>query len=298
MKPLVFAFPANQRFATCLAGHLGADLGRMSLHQFPDGEVLVRLEDDCAGRAVLFVCGGESANAMALPLTFAAATARELGAASAGLVSPYLAYMRQDTRFHRGEAVSAALYARFLSASFDWLVTVDPHLHRLRALAAVFSIPATSVSATDALVPWIQAQVPRPVVIGPDRESEQWAASLAARLRVPFSVLEKTRNGDRDVSVSVPNAALVADQTPVIIDDIASSGRTLARTVDALRAAGSRPPVCVVVHALFAEDAAQVVSLAGAGRIVSTNTIAHASNEIDVTPLVSAAVAHHLRAGS
>jgi ribose-phosphate pyrophosphokinase len=298
MKPLLFAFPAHERFAASLATLCGAELGRMSLHEFPDGEVLVRLEDHCAGRGVVIVCGGQAVNATALPLNFAAATARELGASSVGLVSPYLAYMRQDTRFHPGETVSAVAYARFLSASFDWLVTVDPHLHRLATLDDVFTIPATSVSATAALAPWIQAQVPHPVIIGPDRESEQWAASLAARLGIPFSVLEKTRSGDREVSLSVPDPRLVAGRTPVIIDDIASSGRTLARTVEALLAAGSHPPVCVVVHALFAADAEEVVARAGAARIVSSNTIAHASNEIDVTPLVSAALARHLPAGS
>ena len=65
-----------------------------------------------------------------LPLIFAAATARELAAAKIGLVAPYLAYMRQDRRFNPGEAVTSRQVAGLLSSAFDWLVTVDPHLHR------------------------------------------------------------------------------------------------------------------------------------------------------------------------
>jgi ribose-phosphate pyrophosphokinase len=81
----------------------------------------------------------------------------------------------------------------------------------------------------------------------------------------------------------------------VIIDDIAASGRTLARTVDALRAGGARAPHCVVVHALFAGDAESVVRAAGAAGLVSTNTIAHPTNAIDVTAPVAEAVRRHLR---
>jgi ribose-phosphate pyrophosphokinase len=288
MKPLIFTFPADARFGEALTRETGAQQGRLSMHEFPDGEVLVRLEHDCAGRQVVFVCGGQSANSTALPLHFAAATARDLGAVAIGLVSPYLAYMRQDARFHPGDALSAVAYAGFLGASFDWLITVEPHLHRFAKLDDLYPMPAHCVSTTEPVATWIEATVPDPVVIGPDNESRQWAARLGSRLRAPVLVLEKIRSGDRDVQVRVPDSQVLRERTPVIIDDIASSGHTLARTVEALLAAGSQPPVCIVMHALFGGDALAVVRRAGASRIVSTNTIAHPTNQIDVAPLVAA----------
>lgn len=290
MRPLLFTFPADSAFAGALGRHLEFEDARLDLHEFPDGEVRVRLDGDCAGRQVIFLCGGQSPNRSALPLYFAAATARELGAASVGLVTPYMAYLRQDRRFHAGEAVSAAAYGRFLSQSFDWLVTVDPHLHRIAALDQVLSIPSTAVSSVPALADWITAQVPSPSIIGPDSESAQWVTALAARLGAPVAVLEKTRTGDREVRVSPIDAARLAGRTPVIVDDIASSGHTLARTVEALARAGAAAPVCIVIHALFAGDAERLVRASGAARVVSANTIAHPSNAVDVSALVAEAV--------
>ena len=295
MKPLVYVFPADKKFGAAVAASLDAELGQLDWHEFPDGEVLVRLDTRCAGREVVFVCGGHRANASSMPMYFAATTARELGATRIGLVSPYLAYMRQDTRFHEGESLSASAYARFLGNSFDWLVTVDAHLHRFRSLDAVFTIPATNASASEALIPWIQRNVTSPVLIGPDRESEQWTVNLAARLGAPVTVLEKVRSGDRNVAVGIPDPAVVRGRTPIIIDDIASSGRTLARAVEALLASGASKPVCIVVHALFAGDALQVIEAAGASKVVSANTVEHPTNEIDVAPMVAAAVRSHLR---
>jgi ribose-phosphate pyrophosphokinase len=294
MKPILFAFPADRAFAAHLATHVDADPARLDLHEFPDGETLVRLDGSCVGRPVIFVCGGREPNVHALPLFFAAATARELGATRVGLVAPYLAYMRQDQRFHAGEAVSAAAYARFLSASFDWLVTVDPHLHRVGTLADIYSISATSVCSAEALAPWIAARVSDAVIVGPDHESEQWTSRLASLLGVPWTVLDKQRRGDREVTIRVPDETVITGRTPVIVDDIASTGRTLARALEALRAAGARPPLCVVIHALFAADAERVVRQAGAACIASTNTLVHETNEIDVAPLVAAAVRKHL----
>jgi ribose-phosphate pyrophosphokinase len=141
-----------------------------------------------------------------------------------------------------------------------------------------------------ALATWIAAQVPAPLIVGPDSDSAQWVGAVAERLGAPFLVLEKIRAGDRDVRVSAADAAALAGRAPVIVDDIASSGHTLARTVEALLRAGSAPPVCIVIHALFAGDAERVVRASGAARIVSANTIAHPSNGIDVSALVAEAV--------
>ena len=230
-----------------------------------------------------------------MALLFAAQAARDLGASQVGLVAPYLAYMRQDTRFNDGEAVTSRYFARFLSSAVDWLVTVDPHLHRYHALDEIYAVPGDVVHAAPALAIWIREHVERPLLIGPDEESEQWVASVAREAQAPHLVLHKTRHGDREVEIELPDVARFADRTPVLVDDIISTGRTMAETVIRLRrSAIAAAPICIGVHAVFAGDAYEALSAAGAGRIVTTNAIRHASNAIDIDPLLADRVRQRL----
>jgi ribose-phosphate pyrophosphokinase len=287
VSAVCFSFAQDAHFGRSLAAAIGAEHQEVELHRFPDGETRVRLPINCANRSVFIVCGGRDPNVTALPLLFAVHAARAMGANKIGLVSPYLAYMRQDTQFHDGEAVSAAAYGRLLSESFDWIATVDPHLHRMKSLDAVFSIPALCISSMPAVADWIAANVADPVLIGPDDESTQWAKDVAQRLGVPWTILHKVRTGDRQVSLSLPDPEILRGRSAVIVDDIASSGRTLAEAVGGLKSLACQAVTCVVVHALLAPDAESMVEAAGAARLVSTNTVAHATNAIDVVPLVA-----------
>jgi ribose-phosphate pyrophosphokinase len=290
MSPLVFAFPEDAGIGRALSEALGAELGGVESHRFPDEETLITLHGACAQRDVVIVRGWGSPDAKALPFWFAAATAHDLGARSVGCVSPYLAYMRQDTQFHPGETRSASAFAHFLSNAVDWVVTVDPHLHRLTRLEEAFKIPATAVTAVPAVADWIAQHVSRPVLIGPDRESAQWAERVAKRLAVPWAILEKTRTGDREVRVSLPDPAILQGRSPVIVDDIVSSGRTLVETLQGLHRLGAPPATCIVVHALFAGGAERSIRAAGVANLVSTNTVRHPTNQIDVVPLIADAV--------
>lgn len=290
MKPVLLVMPGNENFAQSLGRHIEFDISTVHWRHFPDGESLIRLDVDCDGREVAFLAAQHDPDRIALPMRFAAATARELGAKRVGLISPYLGYMRQDKRFHPGESINAIHYARFISETVDWLVTVDPHLHRLNSLDAVYSIPNRAVSAMDALAQWISEQVTAPILIGPDSESTQWVEQVANLIGAPWMVLRKTRLGDRQVQVSLPDRSVIEGRQPVLIDDIASSGRTLIETVGQLRKLGVAAPICAVVHGLFADHSDQLLLNAGAARVVSCNTVPHPSNAIDV----SAAVANGL----
>jgi ribose-phosphate pyrophosphokinase len=297
VSAICFSLPDATPFGQALATTLGIGHGALEVHRFPDGETSVRLDADCAGRSVVLVGAGRDPNPAALPLCFAAHAAREMGAARVGLVAPYLPYMRQDARFRPGEAVSARAYARFLSSCFDWMATVDPHLHRIRSLGEVFTIPALCVSSAPAIAQWIGTRVMDPVIVGPDAESAQWVEQVACMLGAPWTVLAKTRRGDREVSVDLPDAGAFHGRSPVIVDDIASSGRTLVEASRALRGLGCAPVTCVVVHALLAADAEAALRGAGVQRLVSTNTVAHPSNGIDVVPGLAAAVRAALGGG-
>jgi ribose-phosphate pyrophosphokinase len=279
MRPLIVPLPGNEGLADMLVPLIGGESGRLEARHFPDGESYIRFVNDPAGRVVIVICTLAQPNSRMLDLLFAAATARELGAATVGLVAPYLAYMRQDRRFKPGEAVTSREVARLISGACDWLVTVDPHLHRYSSLAEIYSIPTQIVHAAPLISAWIKSNVADPILVGPDSESEQWVSAVARDAGAPFTVLDKTRLGDRDVRISIRDAFSLHGRTPVLLDDIVSSGRTM---LEAIRLMDSPVrPVCIAVHGLFADGSDRLLTAAGA-HLVTSNTIPHPSNAIEL----------------
>jgi ribose-phosphate pyrophosphokinase len=287
--------PGNEDAAARIASALPADVAVPGFRRFPDGETYLRLDRDLGGRETVIVCTLDRPDPKAIQIVFLARLLRELGAARVGLIAPYLAYMRQDRRFHAGEALTSRYFGALLSFHVDWFITVDPHLHRRGSLAEIYSIPARVASSAPLISTYIREHVAQPMLIGPDSESEQWVAAVAAGAGAPHVILEKERRGDRDVRVSVPNGARLRGRTPVLVDDIISTGRTMIETVRHLRESGMPAPVCLGIHAVFAEGALAELRAAGAERIVTTNTIAHETNGIDVTPIIAAAVKESMR---
>ena len=287
MKALVLPMPGNEPLARCLAVHLDAESGALESRRFPDGESYVRILSPVEGRKVVIACTLNDPDRKILPLAFLAATCRELGALETGLAAPYLAYMRQDARFNPGEAISSRPFAKALGNWVDWLVTVDPHLHRYGSLGDIYSIPAAAVHAAPLVSAWIGSHVERPLLVGPDSESAQWVSEVAKAAGAPCVVLQKVRRGDRDVEVSVPEVARWQERTPVLVDDIISTAQTMMETVRHLRRAGLAPPVCIGTHGIFSGTAYEDLIAAGASRIVTCNTISHSSNAIDVSGLLA-----------
>ncbi len=290
MKPVMIAMPGNEPFADALAAEAGIERMPVTVRRFPDGESYVRAGPMVQGRRVSIACTLDRPDDKLVPLLLLAAAVREAGALSVSLVAPYLAYMRQDRRFQPGETISARHVASWISRHFDWLVTVDPHLHRIADLSQIYGASSRVVHAGHSVAAWLKAEVHDPLLIGPDEESAQWVSDVASRTNAPFVVLNKTRRGDHEVKVSVPDVERWRSHTPVLVDDIVSTARTMIAAVDHLRRAGMAPPVCVAVHAVFAQTAFEDLRKAGAGDIVSCNTIAHPTNRISIVPAVAAAV--------
>jgi ribose-phosphate pyrophosphokinase len=290
MNTTILALPGAENLAQTLASLLQCPASMLEVHRFPDGEGLVRLRTGVEGQRVLVAAHLDHPDDKTLAVLFAADAARDLGAAQIGLVAPYLPYMRQDERFRPGEAITSQTYARILCATFDFLVTVDPHLHRIASLDALYSIPNKVVAAAPAIAEWLAREVPRPLLVGPDAESEQWVADVAGRMGVPHVVMTKERRGDRDVQVCMPEGARCDDRVPVLLDDIASSGHTLATAAQVVRAAGWGAPMCIAVHALLDANGMDLLHRAGIPRIVSCDTIPHATNAIALGPWLAEGV--------
>jgi ribose-phosphate pyrophosphokinase len=287
---LILPLPGNETFARQLADAGGWELGHLETRRFPDGESYVRVLSDVADRPVDLVCTLARPDDGFLRLAFAADAARALGAREVTLIAPYLSYMRQDRRFQLGEAITSKTFARLVSSIFDRLVTVDPHLHRYPALSALYTIPTKTLHAAPLLADWIAAEVEGPLIIGPDEESEQWVSAIADRIGAPYAVLRKIRHGDRNVDIELPDLSQWKGRFPVLVDDIASSGRTLIEAARKLPLQDFQRPVCAVVHGVFAEDSYERLKTL-AGKIVSSDSIPHKSNAIRLAPLIAAAIA-------
>lgn len=296
MRPLVYNYRAPMEFEQALCRVLRAESGGFEMRAFPDGETYVRVLDHCQNRPAILVAGLRQPDPHFLPLALLGATLRDLGAWPVILAAPYLPYMRQDSRFRQGEGVTSRYFAALVSEVFDGLVTIEPHLHRYRSLEEIYAIPTRIARATEPLVQWLRHQVPAPLLIGPDAESAQWVGAVARSLDCPVLVLQKTRLGDREVRIQGPDLAGFRERTPILLDDIVSTGRTMLETARQLQAAGLRPPLCIGIHGLFAPGAFEELSQGPIARMVTGNGLPHPSNGIHLEDALAQATLSLLEA--
>ncbi len=232
--PIVFALPGNELIADRLTSLLSAESGLSVIRHFPDGESYVQVKSTVINRDIILVCTLDRPDDKLLPLYFLSKTLKEFGATKITLIAPYLAYMRQDKRFSDGECITSTYFAGFISSFIDKLVTIDPHLHRRSNLGEIYPIPTVVLHAAYLISNWIKDNIPNALLVGPDMESEQWVSAVAKDAVVPYIVLEKIRHGDNDVEVKVPDVSKWKDHTPVLVDDIISTARTMIETVSHL----------------------------------------------------------------
>lgn len=283
-QPVIFSTAQHPLFDS-LCKKIPAEAGKLNTRLFPDGESYLRIDTDVSKRSCIILADLSHPNEKYLPLVFLASTLRELGASRVGLVAPYLSYMRQDRRFIDGEAVTSKIFARQLSQQVDWLVSVDPHLHRYHSLEEIYSIPCRVVQGAPALAQWLEGQ-DKLLLIGPDAESEQWVSQIALQSGHPFVIGEKQRRGDRDVEVALPRLTQFQGYTATIIDDVISSGQTILSCIASLRLQNFNKISCAAVHGVFADGIDKILLRGGLSKLITANTIPHPSNAVDVTDLL------------
>jgi ribose-phosphate pyrophosphokinase len=307
MTSLLLYFEDQAAPALALAQAAGLRAAPVQSHRFPDGELRLTLPFDAhsADRPTRLVIyrSLHQPNEKLVELMLVATQARAWGVRHIMLVAPYLAYMRQDISFHPGEVVSQRQVGRMLAQWVDGLITVDPHLHRVARLGEAVPLTfALSLSAAPLLATHVgrvlgwekgKGQAPasgtQPVLIGPDGESAPWIAAAAEVLGCPHGVCSKVRHGDHEVQIALPDLD-VRDRAVVLLDDIASSGRTLAGAAQGLLARGAASVDVAVTHALFAQDALDVIRAAGVRHIWSTDAVQHESNAVPLAGLLAAAL--------
>lgn len=288
-KPVLLYFADEQESAARIAMAGNLELAKIECHRFPDGEIKLRLPESLPAQVVILRTLNNP-NEKLIELLLAAQTARDLSARNLTLVAPYLSYMRQDVAFHPGEAISQRIVGRFLASLFDAVITVDPHLHRVATLQEAVPVAnAIVLSGAPLLADLIAAQRQNPLLLGPDEESAQWVAQAATRHGFDHAVCRKVRHGDRVVEVTLPDVALSGRQV-VLLDDVASTGHTVAQTARLLLANGATSVDVAVTHALFADDALQVMQEAGIREVWSTDCINHPSNAVSMATTIAEAL--------
>ena len=287
---VLLGFPECEVAARRVAERAGFDFACVTLHRFPDGESLVRVPSSLPARVALYR-SMDRPNDKLVELMFCASACRELGVETLDLVAPYLCYMRQDSAFSPGEAVSQRIVGGWLGAWFDRVVTVDPHLHRISGLDQVLpGVGTTTLSASTPIARYLSALAEPLVLLGPDEESAQWVGPIAERAGAPWAVAVKRRAGDRDVAVELPTGFDCRGAHVVLVDDVASTGHTLAAAARCVVDAGARRVSCVVTHPVFCPEAIELLRRSGIGDVWSTDTIEHPSNVVTLADVIAAAL--------
>jgi ribose-phosphate pyrophosphokinase len=283
--------PPSVGEARRVADRLGVALHDIAVHRFPDEEL--RITVGPAAATTIVFASLDKPNDKLLALLFASEALRRGGARRLVLAAPYLCYMRQDTAFHQGEAISQKVAGRLLADAVDRVVTVDAHLHRTKNIGDVFpGIEADNLSAMPAIAQALQTSGfdPATVVVGPDMESQAWVADLAGRLGTQRAVASKTRRSDRSAEISFADLGLFAGRPVLLVDDIVSSGGTLSACAKALHAAGASTIDAIVTHALFAPELVGHLLEAGIRSVKSADSVAHPSNAIALDQILAEAL--------
>ncbi len=286
---LVLGFPEYSGQAQALAKQAGLKYAEVTIHHFPDGESKLQLPPQLPEEVIL--CRSlDKPNDKLVELILAAQGARDIGVKQLTLVVPYLAYMRQDIAFHPGEVVSQRIIGQLLANYFDRVITVDSHLHRIHKLSEAIPIEAAiNITATRPMGEFLQGKVDKPYLLGPDAESEQWVSSIAMHDNWDFTVATKKRLGDAKVEVNVPKADY-QDRNVVLVDDVASTGKTLIKAAQGLRPYQPKSISVLVTHALFLGNSIRELRQAGVNNIWSCDSIPHATNKVSLAGILSEAL--------
>lgn len=282
---------ASSKDAERLAKRLGVPMYAIAQHIFPDGEIRVTV--GIPSPTTVIYAPLDRPHDKLITLLFVAEALRRGGCKRIVLLAPYLCYMRQDTAFREGEAISQRTIGWLLAQVADRVLTVDAHLHRTRDISSVFpGIESDNLSAMPAIADALRAADidPTTVVIGPDAESRPWVSDLANRLGLEHAVAHKVRRGDHSVEIGFDELDLISGRPALVVDDIVSSGGTIIACAKSLVAAGATVIDAVVTHALFPEALARDMALAGIRSIRSTHSVPHPTNAIVLDDLYVAAL--------
>lgn len=272
---------ASKSIANHLAREISADLADIEIRRFIDGECYVRIKSDLKGEDVIIVQTTYPDENIIETILLRDAV-RDFDPNTIILVIPYYGYARQDKKFQDGEAVSARAIAEILSIDIDAILMVDPHKEYIKDF---FKTKAFVCSAVPEIARYL-ADREVDVILAPDRGAIWRAETIAKDLDCEWDFLEKTRITDEVIEIK-PKSINVDGRNIAIIDDIISTGGTMARAVQEMKKQGARNVYVACTHGLFIGEAIEKITSAGATEIISTDTIENSFSKVKVAPQIA-----------
>jgi len=288
LAQLILSFPDSSPQAEKLAQELSISHIPIKLHIFPDEESLITLPTELAEHVIVFRSLNQPNNKLP-ELLLVSNALRQHGVKRISLIAPYLCYMRQDKENKPGEIISQKIIGKFLASLFNDVLTVDTHLHRIAELKE--AIPAThavNLLATNPIVEFLKQRVDNMMILGPDSESEQWVSEISNALGCEFAIANKVRKGDKSVEITFPEKDF-ENKNIIIVDDMASTGRTMGIAAEILKSKGAQSISALVTHALFMGDAKGFLIEKGITNIWSSDTISDETNSFETHQIIAEA---------
>ena len=281
--PCVFALAESHDYGLKVCAALGVPPSPLEERPFEDGEHKTRPLVNVRGRDVYVVCSlygepGASANDKLCRLLFLIGALKDASAGRVTAVAPYLCYARKDRKTKPRDPVITRYVACLLeSVGVDRVVTMD--VHNLAAFENAFRCRTDHLEAKKLFVDFFAPRVKddEVVVVSPDvggaKRAEQLRLALVQRLQreAGAAFLEKYRSAGK-----VTGDAVIGDvegKVAIVVDDLISTGGTLARAAAACQARGAKRVYAAATHGLFIEPAARSLATAGLERLVVTDTI-------------------------
>ncbi|MBS7249673.1 MAG: ribose-phosphate diphosphokinase [Candidatus Freyarchaeota archaeon] len=293
MNKVIIGGSSSYVLAIKMARELNATLLTTDIKRFPDGEKYVRIEGDLNDAdAVVVQSMYLNPDEYLMEYFLMVEALKDSGAKKVTGVIPYFAYARQDKRFNPGEAVSLKTVSKLIeTVGTDQILTVDMHLHRVDDMRKIFKIPAKNLTAIPDIARYIgeNLSLQKPLIIGPDEEAEQWAKLAAEQLETEYDVLEKKRLSSTEVEITTREIE-VKNRDVVIIDDIISTGGTIAKTIEALKKKNAKKIVAACTHPVLVDNALKKIYNAGAYTVIGTTTIPSPISVVEIAGTLAKAL--------
>lgn len=275
---------ASQRLAKELAKLTGARLLDLEIKRFPDNECYVRALKDVEGEKVVVVNTAYPDQNIVETLLLQDAVRDE--ADEVATIIPYLSYSRQDKKFQTGEALSARAVIRALSRHTDHFAVVN--LHKESVIEYSLS-KGHNISPYNIISDFLSG-LPKPpdMIMGPDKGARHIASSVAGLMGVDWDHMKKHRIDDAHVEIALPSSS-VKGKIVAIVDDIISTGETIAKATSKLKEGGAIAVYAVCTHGLFIGEAKEKLDVCDL--IASTDTIETGYTRFSAAP----ALAYYLK---
>jgi ribose-phosphate pyrophosphokinase len=276
----IIAGTASKNIAEEISKNIKIPIAKLISKRFPDDELYIRILEDISGEDVIIIQTSYP-DTNILELFLLQDAAKEANAKKITVIIPYFGYSRQDKKFLSGEPISAKAIANLISINANEVITVDPHKDHILDF---FSIPAFSCSAVNEIACYLKNKG-IDLVLAPDKGALDKAKQASSVLNCDFDYIEKTRIDGSTVEIK-PKSLDTSGMNVAIIDDIISTGGTMAMSIKELKKQGAKNVFVSCTHGLFAGEAIKKLLSAGCNEIISTDTIFSKYSKVKVSPCI------------